>query len=87
MSTLLPLTKWPSNFRMILICYFFSADDVSSPITIPNLFIHASTLHFGFQISTFYFINGGVVAPINHMKLSNVQIPVGFMKATGIYSA
>ena len=28
MSTLLVLTKWLPNFRMILICYFFSADDV-----------------------------------------------------------
>ena len=28
MSTSLPSTKWPPNFRMILICYFFSADDV-----------------------------------------------------------
>ena len=38
-------TKWPTNFRMILICYFFSVDAVLSSTTIPEVFIHASTLH------------------------------------------
>ena len=28
MSTSLPLTKWPPNFSMILICYLFSASEV-----------------------------------------------------------
>ena len=45
MSTSLPLTKWPPNFRMILICYFFSVDAVLSSTTVPEVFTHASTLH------------------------------------------
>ena len=85
MSTSLPLTKWPPNFRMTLICYFFSTHDVSSSTTIPKRFIHDSTLHFGFRISTFYFINGEIAAPINHMKWASVLIPVGLMQAFGIY--
>ena len=64
MSTSLPLTKWPPNFRMILICYFFSTNDVSSSTTKPEIFIHASTLHFGFRISIFYFSDGEIAAPI-----------------------
>ena len=48
MSTSLPLTKWPPNFRMILICYFFSAGGVVNSTTITELCIHASTLHFAF---------------------------------------
>ena len=45
MSTSLPLTKWPPNFRMILICYYFSVDAVLNSTTIPQVFIHTSTLH------------------------------------------
>ena len=81
MSTSLPLTKWPPNFRMILICQFFPAHDVFSSTTVPELFIHSSTLYFGFRIWIFYFINGEIAAPINHMKRANVPIPVGLMKA------
>ena len=82
------LTKWPPNFRMILICFFFfSTNDVSSSTTKPENFIHASTLHFGFRISIFYFNDGKIAAPMNHMKSANVLIPIGFMKATGIYLA
>ena len=84
MSTSLPLTKWPPNSKMILICDFFSADDVLSSTTIPKLFIQASTLHFLFWISIFLFINGEVAVPINHMKLANVPKAESFMKATGI---
>ena len=83
-STLLPLTKWPPSFRMILLCYFFSVDDVSRSTTIPELFIHSSTLHFGFRISILYFINGEIATPINHIKKANVPILVGLMKAIGI---
>ena len=42
---------------------FFSTD-VSRSTTIPELFIHASTLHFGFRISILYFIIGEIAAPI-----------------------
>ena len=84
MSTLLPLTKWPPNFSMILICYFFSANDVSSSNTIPELFMDASILHLGFRTSIFYFIDGEIAAPRNHMKWANVPIPVGLMKDTDI---
>ena len=84
MSTLLLLTKWPPNFRMILICNFFSADDVLSSTTITKLFIKASTLHFLYRISIFLFINGEIAAPINHMKSANVPKVERFMKATGI---
>ena len=48
MSTSLPLTKWPPNFRMILIFYFFSVDAVLSSTTISEVFTHASTLYFLF---------------------------------------
>ena len=84
MSTSMPLTKWPPNFRMILLCYFFSVDDVSRSTIIPELFLHASTLQFGFRISILYFIIGEIAAPINHMKWASVPIPVGLMKAIGI---
>ena len=80
MSTSLPLTKWPPNFSMILICYYFSANDVSSSKTIPELSMDTSTLHLGFRISIIYFIDGEIVAPINHMKWATVPIPVGLMK-------
>ena len=49
MSTSLPLTKWPPNFRMILI-YFFSTGDVPSLTTMPELFMHVCTFHFLFRI-------------------------------------
>ena len=72
MSTYLPLTKWPPNFRVILICYFFSAEYVLSSTTISKFFIQASSLRFVFRISIFLFIMGGIAAPINHMKSANV---------------
>ena len=46
-----------------------------------EIFVHASTLHFGFQILMFtLFIfkgPGEKLSPINHMKPANVLIPVG----------
>ena len=87
MSTSLPLTKWPPNFRTILICYFFTTDDVFSSKSILKLFIHTPTLHCVFRISIFYFGNGKIAAPTNHMKSANVPFPVGFMKATVIHLA
>ena len=87
MSTYLPLTKWPPNFRVILICYFFSAEYVLSSTTIPKLFIQASSLRFLFRISIFLFVKGGIAAPINHMKSANVPKAESFMKATGIILA
>ena len=87
MSTSLPLTKWPPNFRMILICDFFSADDILTSTTITKLFIKASNLHFLFRISIFLFINGEIAAQINHMKSANVPKAQSFMKATGIILA
>ena len=86
MSTSLPLTKWPPNFRLMNVL-FFPVNDVSSSTTKPAIFIHASTLHFGFRISIFYFSDGKIAVPMNHMKSANVPIPVGFMKVTGIYLA
>ena len=61
---------------------FFSADDVLRSTSIPDHFIHICTLHIVFRISIFYFSNGKIPAPINHIKLANIQNPVGFMKAT-----
>ena len=87
MSTYLPLTKWPPNFRVILIFYFFSAEYVLSSTTIPKLFIQASSLRFVFRTSIFLFIMGGIAAPINHMKSANVPKAESFMKATGIILA
>ena len=87
MSTSLLLTKWPPNFRMILICSYFSANDVLSSTTIPELFIHASTLHFLFWISICLFINGEIAAPINNMKSADVPKPESIMMATGIILA
>ena len=87
MSTSLPLTKWPLNFRTILICCFFTTDDVFSSKSILKLFIHTRTLHCIFRILIFYFGNGKIAAPTNHMKSANVPFPVGFMKATVIYLA
>ena len=84
MSTSLPLTKWPPNFRMILICIFFSVDAILSSTTISEVFTHASTLYFLFSISIFLFINGEIAAPLNHMKSANVPIPESFIKGTGI---
>ena len=63
---------------------FFSAHDVLSSATIPKLFIHASTLHLGFRISTFYFINGEIAAPKNRMKWANVLNLVDLVKAIGL---
>ena len=55
-------------FSLILIFYFFSANDVSSSKALPELFMNTSTLHLGYRISIFYFIEGEIAAPINHMK-------------------
>ena len=66
---------------------FLSANDVSSLTTIPVIFMHPSTLHFTFQILIFYFSNGKIAAPMNHMKSANVPIPVGLLKATAIHLA
>ena len=87
MSTSLPLTKWPPNFRTYLICCFFTTNDVLGSKTILKLFIHTPNSLRVFRISIFYFGNGKVVAPTNHMKSANIPFPVGFMKATVIYLA
>ena len=66
---------------------FFTTDDVFSSRTILKLFIHPPTSHYVFRISIFYFGNGNIAAPTNHMKSANVPFPVGFMKATVIHLA
>ena len=77
MSTSLPRTKWPPNFRMILICCFVTTDDVFSSRSTLKLFIHTPTLHCIFRISIFYFGNDNIAAPTNHMKSANIPFPVG----------
>ena len=62
----------------------FSADDVFKSTSILDHFMHVCTWHFVFRISIFYFSNGKILAPINHMKSANIQNPVGIMKVTGI---
>ena len=59
---------------------FFSAVDVSRATTIPAHFMHTCTFHFSHRISIFYFSNGKIASPMNHMELANVPNPVGFMK-------
>ena len=51
MSTSLALTKWPPNFRIILICYVFYADDFLSSISIPDHFMNMAFLISNIDIS------------------------------------
>ena len=52
-----------------------------------ELFMHVFTLHWLFRMSVLQFRKGEITAPVNHTKLTNVPIPVGYIKATGIYLA
>ena len=75
MSTLLSVTKWPPNFRMIFICYVFFVQTTPYAFAFPILNINI--INFGIS-------NGISAAPISHniMEMANVPNPVGFMHTT-----